>query len=400
MPVRVGLWGNFGSLNLGNECTLAAALSNLRARRPQLEISAICRDPDDTRRRHGIAAILVNRRYTKASTIKRFPLFLQIVCVAALEMIEWVRVFGLVGRFDVLMITGCGILSGLNETAIGAPYELLKWSCLARLRRVRLCYVSVGAETLSRPLACLQIRWALKLAHYRSYRDENSAALLAACGVDSKHDRIRPDLAFGLTVPAVELRVGGPVCVAIGLLDYRALAGDGASEHYDIYLDRLCALIAALSSRGCLIRIIVGDFRFDEQVRLDLRKELERRGVLPGDGRYVDEPADSFELLLQQLARVDFVIASRFHNVLLSLLLGKPAISLSYESKNDSLMASMGLASFCQPVAAFDVDTLLKQFGELQCAAPDPRMAIAAQVERNRISAAEQFDDLATLTDR
>ena len=61
----------------------------------------------------------------------------------------------------------------------------------------------------------------------------------------------------------------------------------------------------------------------------DLRAELERRKLLPHPGHYDDEPAGSFESLLQQLDGADCVVASRFHGVLLSLLLGKPTIGIS-----------------------------------------------------------------------
>ena len=40
------------------------------------------------------------------------------------------------------------------------------------------------------------------------------------------------------------------------------------------------------------------------------------------------EPAESFEQLVEQLATVDFVVASRYHNVVLGLLLAKPVVSL------------------------------------------------------------------------
>ena len=41
---------------------------------------------------------------------------------------------------------------------------------------------------------------------------------------------------------------------------------------------------------------------------------------------------------MQQIAEVEVVVASRFHNVLLALLLGKPVVSIAYNQKNDALM--------------------------------------------------------------
>ncbi len=44
---RIGLWGNFGTGNWGNECTLQAAISNVRLRMPSTEVACICYEPTD-----------------------------------------------------------------------------------------------------------------------------------------------------------------------------------------------------------------------------------------------------------------------------------------------------------------------------------------------------------------
>jgi polysaccharide pyruvyl transferase WcaK-like protein len=153
-----------------------------------------------------------------------------------------------------------------------------------------------------------------------------------------------------------------------------------------------------LISRGHPVRIVIGDFQYDDAVRLDLRAELERRGALPVDpAMYVDEPAASFEQVLEQLASVEFVIASRYHNVLLGLYLGKPAISLSYEAKHEALMASAGLADYCQSINAVDTERLFEQFLRLEVQAASARELIAAMVIANAASLAEQYQLLTSL---
>ena len=78
--------------------------------------------------------------------------------------------------------------------------------------------------------------------------------------------------------------------------------------------------------------------------------------------RVVAEPVHSVQDLLRQLAQTDVVVATRFHNVLLALLVEKPVISISYNQKNDDLMAEMGLGAFCQPIDELDVERLHDQF--------------------------------------
>ena len=69
---------------------------------------------------------------------------------------------------------------------------------------------------------------------------------------------------------------------------------------------------------------------------------------------------------MQQLASVDTVVATRYHNVLCALKLAKPTLSIGYAPKFDALMAEMGLAEFCQSARSLDVDRLIKQFTELE----------------------------------
>jgi polysaccharide pyruvyl transferase WcaK-like protein len=68
---------------------------------------------------------------------------------------------------------------------------------------------------------------------------------------------------------------------------------------------------------------------------------------------------------MRQIAETDLVVATRFHNIVCALKLGKPAISIGYAAKNDALMAEMGLGEFCQHIESFDVDVLIEQVTRL-----------------------------------
>ena len=385
--MRIAFWGNFGALNLGNECTLAACIANLRSRLPNVQMVCICRGPADVAARHGIDGTLISAR-ADPSAKRRYPKPLRIMRLLWLEAREWLRAWRYSRQLNALLITGSGILSDEDEGVLGLPYELLKWSLVARLRGAKVCFVSVGAESISRSASHRLIRWALRQAHYRSYRDRNSAELLARCGFQSGRDPVRPDLAFSLAIPpAAQLRLAEPPParprVALGVYNYR---GRGQADHasaqlYRDYLDRLCALVGWPIGRGHPVRVVIGDFLYDDAVRLDLRAELERRKALPGEpSMYVDDPASSFESVMVQLAGVDFVIASRYHNVLLGLYLGRPAISLSYEAKHEALMASAGLADYCQSINTVDTERLFEQFLRLEAQAARARELIAAMV--------------------
>ena len=82
-------------------------------------------------------------------------------------------------------------------------------------------------------------------------------------------------------------------------------------------------------------------------------------------GRLMANTARSLNDVMHQMADCDAVVATRFHNVICALLMGKPTISVGYAAKFDVLMADMGLAAFCQNVEQLDVDLLQRQLRQL-----------------------------------
>src|SRR6516162_159621 len=54
---RIALFGTFGTGNLGNEATLQAMVYNLRSHLPDVEITCICPEPENTASEHNISAI-------------------------------------------------------------------------------------------------------------------------------------------------------------------------------------------------------------------------------------------------------------------------------------------------------------------------------------------------------
>jgi polysaccharide pyruvyl transferase WcaK-like protein len=393
--VQIALWGNFGALNLGNECTLAAAIANLRARLPHATLICVCSRPADVATRHGVAAIPIGCGADDENPHGAKPQ--RLVRRLWAELADWIRALRAMRGVSALLVTGTGILTDHGEGTLGFPYQLFKWCAATRLRGGKVLYVSVGAESISQPLARLFLRNALRMADYRSYRDAHSMAVLRRNGMRTEGDPIFPDLAFSLALPAPDPEAArgarsAPI-VAVGLYNYR-VPGPGDAEAraaYEGYLDKICGLIGWLQARGCTVRVIVGDLAYDAAVRSDLRALLQRRGASLSADVFADAPAASWQQLLGQLEPVDFVIASRFHNLVLGLMLGKPAISLSYEPKNEALMQQMGLSEYCQTLDGLDLEQLTAQFVRLEQSTDSLRAAIAAQVLVNRDRLGQQY---------
>jgi polysaccharide pyruvyl transferase WcaK-like protein len=176
---------------------------------------------------------------------------------------------------------------------------------------------------------------------------------MCAMGVDTSRDPVHTDLAFALPTPRPLVDHG---VVGVGVMDYHGSNDDRAHAdkiHHD-YVTHIAEFVRWVSDDGRVVRLFVGD-HVDGQVAERVIEEVGSRAVSVVRTSTLDE-------LLREMARVDAVVASRYHNVLVALKLGKPTVAVGYAAKSDALMAEMGLADYCQSIRDLDVDQLTKQF--------------------------------------
>src|SRR5262249_10824353 len=121
------------------------------------------------------------------------------------ELREYIRAWKVLEGAQMFVVPGTGLLSDAFGLSGWGPYGLFKWSLVARLRRSKVVVLSVGAGPIDSALGRGLLRAALSLAHYRSYRDLPSRTAVAGVGVRVDHDRVYPDLAFGLSPGATEV---------------------------------------------------------------------------------------------------------------------------------------------------------------------------------------------------
>ncbi len=157
-----------------------------------------------------------------------------------------------------------------------------------------------------------------------------SKQYLEGIGFSTGVDRVCPDLAFGLPrrMFSNHLTSGSKkTIIGVGLKDY--YGPDGMDDPRDAkiyrdYLETMATFVYWLCERGYTVRVLIGDVTYDSSVILDFANLLERRGLAPGDGRIVSEPALTVDQLLAQIATTDLVISPRFHNLVLASMLNKP----------------------------------------------------------------------------
>jgi polysaccharide pyruvyl transferase WcaK-like protein len=223
--------------------------------------------------------------------------------------------------------------------------------------------VSVGAGPIYNPLSRLLMKGAARRAHYRSYRDVLSQEFMARIGMRRPLDPLFPDLAFALPAPPPRERdAEAPLTVAVGLMSYFGWSASRAKGQafYTSYIAGITDYVVWLLQTGRRVRLVTGD-DIDVEAAQTVRESVLNRA--PDLARMLDPfetPRDLHDVM-RQMSGADIVVATRFHNIVCALAIGKATISLGYAEKNRALLCEVGLGEFCQSVEGFDLELLKSQ---------------------------------------
>src|SRR5262249_21957196 len=134
---KIAIYGHFNSTNFGNESTLQAILYHLRGLYPDAKVACICTRAESTVATHQIETIPLSEAFFE-SWAPRNPLsrVLRRICVGLpSEPLRWVRGLIKLSRTDVLIVPGLGMLTDAYGLLSWGPYNLFKWSLLAKICR-------------------------------------------------------------------------------------------------------------------------------------------------------------------------------------------------------------------------------------------------------------------------
>jgi polysaccharide pyruvyl transferase WcaK-like protein len=402
---KIAFFGVFGNQNFGNECTLQATMQNLRPALPDAEFICLCTVPEDTGSRHCVPAFPAHQEFpawlnTPLWSSGVLKLFRKVVFRPTLELIHWVRAFKVIRGCRMLIVPGTQVVSGYVTGPFSWPYDIFKWAVVARLRRAKLVFLSIGVGPIYHPISRWFIRTGLDMADYCSYRDIASKKYATEIGCSRPGDLVYPDLAFSFQQPLLpEDRHDGeemPV-IGIGLKDYLGpgrLRDRHRNDTYRSYLNTLADLVGWLCRRRCKVRLIIGDVLYDSSVREDFMITLRERELISQEVQIVSEPACNLEDLLSQIAAIDFLVTSRFHNIVLAFMLNKPVVCLSDHSKLECLMNEIGLGEYCLPLASLEVDDIIATLVRLEKNADSVRAYIKCRAGEYRATLEKQYASL------
>jgi polysaccharide pyruvyl transferase WcaK-like protein len=391
---RIGFFGLLGSGNLGNDASFEVMLTQFRANHPEAVLDAMCMGPERLRHEYGIATtpLLWSKRF-EGRTSGAPAILLKVLGkgVDALRTVRWVR------RHDAVIVPGMGVLeNSLPLRATGFPYALFLLCASARLFGAKVALVNVGATTINQRLIRSLSNAAARLAFYRSYRDDASREAMRQRGIDTSHDRVHPDLVFGLETPPHG--AGDARTVGVGLMAFYGGTDDRrrADEIHLHYVRAMTGFVRWLVDHGYKVRLLSGDSVDDGVVRIVLDDVRAYRPDLEAD-TVVAKPLSSLRDLIDEIALVGTVVAIRYHNIMAALKLGRPTIAVGYSTKHDALMANMGMPDFSLPFRSLDLERLIELFVKLQERSSEVRQSLAASTLDRAHDLRCQFAELSSL---
>jgi polysaccharide pyruvyl transferase WcaK-like protein len=393
-PVRIALLSPQSNRNLGDTATFAAAVAAYRRRLPDVELVVVVPEPAETAHLFGTAGFPLYGDGAYVPVRSTDAAFHPAGTVAAGgRLASMRRVYAFLSGFDAIVFTGGGQLDDFWGGAWTLPFWILTWTAAARIRGVRVLFHAVGYDRLTSRASRVLALIALRLAHYRSFRDAESASMTQAIGLSGACDVI-PDLAFALDWNAAEdnpeSRPREPY-VIINPVSERMWTHDRDRSYAD-YLDAFVALSRRLLERGLAVKLLSTQDRMDADalayVADALAKEDRRNWQ-----RVHCTRLDHF-MALAGNARL--VVSSRLHGLILSLVTGTPAVSVAPMRKMTRLMTDAGLADFNLDMAELQGDALAATVDRALDGEERLRRHVAQVAGEYRRHLNENFDRLAS----
>ena len=393
----IAFLGLFGSPNLGNEATLWAFLENVRARLPGVRFLCIAPSQSQVGPMYGIDLRAIDPWPMAARFWRLRPDALRTAAIELAERCTEPRRRRLAAEalagVDLLVIPGTGLIDDFGQRPLDMPTHLDRWTAAAQHRGVPVAFLSVGVSTIKHPASQALFARSLARAGYCSFRDAASAGNATALG-HGPNGVVCPDLAFSLPArdwPA-DRRTAAHRAVGVGVMGYfgwNASAEQGR-RIYATYRERLDTLVRGLLDRGLHVHLLGGDTRADQGTVDEVRAAHAQHGA----DRLHAPRIGNFRDVLDAIAATDLVVASRFHNILLALKMGRQAISLGYSDKNDAVMSLFGLQAYCHDIERFDPAAVLAQVDALTTRHEPAYDDLPQVVQRAREQLAGQYDAL------
>ncbi len=431
---KIGLLTPYTGRNLGDGAIQEAVIANIRARYPNALIHGFTISPETTEILHGVpcsaltslhvpnysGSVAINTSTVGQdkpvstgilvpvkSIIKKNAFLFRTLKSAqrmpkkASNLVAEVRLvkrgYSLLKECDLLIVSGGGQIDDYWGGAWGHPFSLLKWGLAARLVGTRYIFLSVGTCTLEERLSAMFVKWALRLASYRSYRDQTSKELLHHLRF-THNDAVFPDLAFSHDIPAKKKVVAKPnQSLIVGISPIAYLSSYYWPEEnvgtYASYVKKLLLFIVSLLKEDISV-VLFHTSGTDKYVVKELVEALcnDKSSIRAESIRVAN--TETVGDLLSVIEELDCLIASRLHGVLLAHLMNKPVLAISYDRKVTTHMEELEQLDYCVDIHDFSSESLTNKFDALISDKNNIKTILNKKVAEYKKSLDTQYDEV------
>jgi len=339
---KILISGYYGFNNIGDESILMAVSESLRESVPNIEITVLSYDPEDTEKKYNVKAC------------PRKSLFSIIKAVL---------------KCDLLISGGGSLLQDVTSKKSILYYLFIMW--LAKILGKDYMVYSQGIGPINSKFNRKITARVLDKAAGIVVRDEFSKEFLTELGIDSDKVVVTADPV--LRIKKAELCEGKKILQNEGCQFALHDKENGMEQDYKIvgfavkerkitseFVDELTeSAIALITQKNCKIVLIPFHYSEDMAVIEELEKRLIEKGyedsICAIKHKYLTNE------MMSIIGNMDILVGVRLHSLIHAAIMGVPMIGISYDPKVNSFMRSMGLKAMCS-IYDFNSEFFLEEF--------------------------------------
>jgi polysaccharide pyruvyl transferase WcaK-like protein len=392
-PARIALLSPQSTRNLGDTATFVAAVAAYRRRLPNVEIISVVPEPAQTAAALGTAGFPLygDGGLIPAGTATSPGAGDGRPSGSAGRIASMRRVYAFARELDAVVFTGGGQLDDFWGGPWSLPFWVLTWAAAARARGAKVLFHAIGFDRLTSRTSRTMALNALRIAHYRSFRDAESHEMLKKLGLGAPCD-VLPDLAFALEpgdgAGSTQAKAVSPF-VIVNPVSMRMWTQQ-RDRTFEDYLEGFVALSRWLLEQGLAVKLLSTQDRMDDDalefvanvLRSEKRSNWERVHVTR---------LDQFMTLARD-ARL--VVSSRLHGLILSFVAGTPAVSVAPMRKMTRIMLDVGLGDYNLELSSLRQADLIATVGRALASEAELRRRISETAGEYRRQLNRNFDHL------
>lgn len=299
--------GYYGSKNGGDEAMLAAMIEILSELDPQLNITVISADPEDTRKRHGVGAV---------------------------SWLDLPGIFCALKRADLLISGGGSLLQ--NVTSGRSLYYYMGIICLAHVLGTRVMLYAQGIGPIYGTVARRAMSWLGNHVDVITVRDHGSLGELESLHIRSPHIECTADPVLAINPVGQETgrqilskyhAEGAAPMVGISVREWK-----GWHHYKEVLAGTADAIVKELGAR-----VVFLPMQYPEDVKV-----AEAIARMAEESCTVLEDEYTTGELLSLVGCMDLMVSIRLHALIFAGVMGVPMIGVSYDPKVERFMESIG----------------------------------------------------------